>query len=80
MSDPLIPLSDVNFALVTHEEPAKVSLYLKAGAPTCCFNPRCKKHFEGFCVRRTTTATTALTPCLWRFRLSIGDLHVSVGL
>jgi hypothetical protein len=31
-----IPLSDVKFGLVVHEEPAKESLYLKAGAPTRC--------------------------------------------
>jgi hypothetical protein len=27
------------------------SLYLKAGAPTRCFNPNCKKPFEGSCFR-----------------------------
>ncbi len=45
----LIPLSDVKFGLVVHEEPAKQSLYLKAGAPTRCL--ACKKPFEGFCIR-----------------------------
>jgi hypothetical protein len=51
MSDPLIPLSDVNFALVVHEEPPKQSPYLKAGAPTHCFLPSCEKPFEHSCFR-----------------------------
>lgn len=51
MRDSLIPLSDVNFSLVVHEEPPKQSLYLKAGSPTRCFNPNCRKPFEGSCVR-----------------------------
>jgi len=51
MSESLIPLTDVNFALVVHKEPSKQSLYLKAGAPTRCFLPGCRKPFEGSCFR-----------------------------
>ena len=31
--------------------PVKESLYLKAGAPTRCQNPHCKKLFDRACVR-----------------------------
>jgi hypothetical protein len=47
----LIPLSDVKFALVVHEEPPKQSLYLNAGSPTRCFLPSCQKPFEHSCFR-----------------------------
>jgi hypothetical protein len=51
MSTPLIPLGDVNFGLVTHDEPPKQSMYLTAGAPTRCFLPSCQKLFESTCFR-----------------------------
>ena len=47
----LIELSGVKFTLVHHEEPVKESLYLRAGAPTRCQNPRCEKLFDRACVR-----------------------------
>ena len=48
----LTALSDIDLSKVVHEvPPPRESLYLKAGSPTRCQNPHCKKPFDRACVR-----------------------------
>lgn len=47
----LISLVETDLSKVVHEVPARESRYRKAGSPTCCQNPHCKRLFERACIR-----------------------------
>jgi hypothetical protein len=38
-------------AMIENDHPQKISRYLEAGSPLCCFLPACRKPFLGSCVR-----------------------------
>jgi len=46
----LISLVETDLLRLVQEAPVRESRYRKAGSPTCCQNPHCKRPFERACV------------------------------